>query len=208
MIFLRSRPDRQPTTSVRNSKLSTIGFVGALDGSDTSRTQVALADFVYRGVHNPQVRSRCSFPYTRTCNNLDIGGGSLLSCQGFEESRSRFVCHKQWSNTCISGRHAAICVFIYPTSLPLCFRAPTWHAAIFFQAYIFDACSSFSRRHAGTFLSSTSACNNNVSRYVHVSSSSSLALPSFHVVPVRLPSRLLLSGFLRITAAPYWTKVS
>ena len=46
MFFLRTRAKRPSTTSVQDSKPFTVGLLGALDGSDTSRTQVVLADYV------------------------------------------------------------------------------------------------------------------------------------------------------------------
>ena len=46
--FLRMHPERTSTTRVHTSKPFTVWFLGALDGSDTSRTQVALADGVDR----------------------------------------------------------------------------------------------------------------------------------------------------------------
>ena len=45
-VFLRMYPERKSTNRVHTSKPFTVWFVGALDGSDTSRTQIALADYV------------------------------------------------------------------------------------------------------------------------------------------------------------------
>ena len=46
MFFLRTRAKRPSTTRVQDSKPFTVGLLGALDGSDTSRTRVALDDYV------------------------------------------------------------------------------------------------------------------------------------------------------------------
>ena len=46
MIFLRTHPERTSTTRVHNSEPFAVWFVGALDESDTSRTQVVLDDYV------------------------------------------------------------------------------------------------------------------------------------------------------------------
>ena len=53
MFFSRTHLEPPSSTSVQNGKPSTVWFVEALDGSDTSRTQVALDDYVDRGVVIP-----------------------------------------------------------------------------------------------------------------------------------------------------------
>ena len=45
-VFSRTNLELPSSTSVRNGKPFTLWFVGALDGSDTSRTQVTLDGFV------------------------------------------------------------------------------------------------------------------------------------------------------------------
>ena len=46
MFFLRTHPERTSTSRVHNSEPFAVWLVGALDESDTSRTQVALDDYV------------------------------------------------------------------------------------------------------------------------------------------------------------------
>ena len=45
MFFLRTHPERTSTTRVHNSEPFAVWLVGALDETDTSRTQVALDDY-------------------------------------------------------------------------------------------------------------------------------------------------------------------
>ena len=52
-FFSRTHLEPPSSTSVQNGKPFTVWFVEALDGSDTSRTQVALDDYVDRGVVIP-----------------------------------------------------------------------------------------------------------------------------------------------------------
>ena len=53
MVFFRMHPERTSTSRVNTSKPFTVWFAGILDGSDTSRAQVALADCV-DGARSPE----------------------------------------------------------------------------------------------------------------------------------------------------------
>ena len=68
MIFSRTHPERTSTTRVHNSEPFAVWFVGALDESDTSRTQVALDDYVdwVRSIPTPE-ESAYNFPVERYC---------------------------------------------------------------------------------------------------------------------------------------------
>ena len=74
-----------------------VWFVGALDGSDTSRTQVALDAYVDRGVVTPTKGQDAEF-YTRVHEiSLDIWVRLKYLAKVVKQSRSRYVRHWQWS---------------------------------------------------------------------------------------------------------------
>lgn len=57
MFFLRSRLERSSPTSEQSSSTISQGLLGALDGSDTLRTQVVLVEYVYfAGLRRPLIR--------------------------------------------------------------------------------------------------------------------------------------------------------
>ena len=103
MFFLRMHPERTSTTSVYTSKPFT-GFVGALDGSDTSRTQVALTDCV-----NSARPCGAFDPPPPDLGQIFGQKGALWrhskSCQYFE---ARFCLHEE----CTSA------IFLEPTQPP------------------------------------------------------------------------------------------
>lgn len=123
MFFLRSPLERSSQTSEQSSSTVSPGLLGALDGSDTLRTQVALVEYVYfAGLHPPlsicflrrvgrvflgpifgrRARFRWQNKSWARLRFLPIGN---VRQEEFLESITpppvfvflpRFLCHKQW----------------------------------------------------------------------------------------------------------------
>ena len=97
-MCIRDSLEPPSPTSVQNGKPFTVWFVGALDGSDSSRTQGALDGYVDRGVVTPTEGQDAEFHNVYT-KYLDMWVGLIYLAKVVKQSRSRFVRHSQWSKS-------------------------------------------------------------------------------------------------------------